>query len=126
RRLRTRKRLRRELSCGVDALAQPHDPHLAVHVLQTAVYFVSDQESDRVGAAVDRRHPIHVQLPFSRIPAIAGSSAKTASAWSPKGFTPGPLASECAIRTCRHLTRSGMPPPENVVPSDSIASRSAK
>jgi hypothetical protein len=47
--------MRRELSCGVDALAQPHDPHLAVQVGQPAVNHVGDQESDRVGAAVDCR-----------------------------------------------------------------------
>ena len=57
---------------------------------------------------------------------MSGSAASSASASSPSGFTPGPLASECAISTCRHFTRSGMPPPENVVPSDSIASRSAR
>ena len=32
-----RDRLRRELARGVDALAEPHDPHLAVHVAQPAV-----------------------------------------------------------------------------------------
>ena len=37
-----------------------------------------------------------------------------------------PFASDCAITTCRRLTRSGIPPPENVVPSGSIASRSAR
>src|SRR6185369_10286011 len=127
RRLRARQRLRRELPCGVDTLAQSHDPHLAMYVAQPAVDLVGDQQPDRVRAAVDRRHPgRHVHLPFSMMPAIAGSSANSASASSPKGFTPGPFASECAITTCRHLTRSGMPPPENVVPSDSMASRSAR
>ena len=33
------------------------------------------------------------------MPAIAGSSANDASASSPRGFTPGPFASECAIST---------------------------
>ena len=31
---------------------------------------------------------------------------------SPSGFTPGPAASECPTRTCRHLTRVGIPPAE--------------
>jgi hypothetical protein len=44
-------------------LAQPHDPHLAVHIGQTAVHLVGDQEPDRVGAAVDRRHPAHARFP---------------------------------------------------------------
>ena len=43
RRLRARQRVGRELPCGVDALAQPHDPHLAVDVAQPAVDHVGDQ-----------------------------------------------------------------------------------
>ena len=42
------------------------------------------------------------------------------------GLVPRPTASECAISTCRHLTRSGMPPADTDVPSGSIASRSAR
>ncbi len=44
----------------------------------------------------------------------AGRQATTAAATpAPRrraGWCPGPVARECAIRTCRHLTRSGMPP----------------
>ena len=37
-------------------------------------------------------------------------SRMRASASSPSGLTPGPAASACPTRTCRHLTRVGMPP----------------
>ena len=37
-------------------------------------------------------------------------SGRAASASSPSGLTPGPSASAWATSTCRHLTRSGMPP----------------
>ena len=42
---------------------------------------------------------------------------------SPNGFTPGPAASAWATSTCRHLTRSGMPPALARVGSSSCASR---
>ena len=55
-------------------------------------------------------------------------SPSSSSASSPNGLTPGPLASEWPTRTCRHLTRVGIPPA--VIPSISgtwpIASRSAR
>ena len=38
------------------------------------------------------------------------------AASSPNGFTPGPAASACATCTCRHFTRSGMPPALTSVP----------
>ena len=47
---------------------------------------------------------------------------KASRAKAPKGFTPGPAASAWATCTCRHLTRSGMPPAVTCVPRDSIAS----
>src|SRR5690606_34925285 len=111
------QRLGRELTCGVDTLTQPHDPHLAMHVAQPAARAgpVGDEQPARVGAAVDGGDPAYRRIHVSRstIPSIAGSSASIANASSPSGLTPGPFASECAISTCRHLTRSGMPPPEN-------------
>ncbi len=60
---------------------------------------------------------------------VAGhQSPSSASASSPSGLTPGPLASEWPTRTCRHLTRVGIPPA--VMPSISgtwpMASRSAR
>ena len=60
---------------------------------------VGDEQPDRVRAAVDRPNPlprgilIHTHSPLTRIPAIAGSSASMASASSPNGLTPRPLAS---------------------------------
>ena len=70
-----------------------------------------------------RGHPLAVvtQGPRSR-----HHSPSSASASSPNGLTPGPAASACATCTCRHLTRSGMPPALTSVPSGSIASRSAR
>ena len=97
----------------------------AVPLVTPPALRIGDQQSNRVGTAVNCGQPAH-QRPASTNGAIAGSAASSASASSPNGFTPGPLASECAISTCRHLTRSGMPPPENVVPNGSIASRSAR
>src|SRR6478609_10565459 len=124
--LRPLDRLFRELSGGIDTLTQSHDAHLAVDVAQLPVDRIGDQQPDRIRPAVDCTHCAHVQTFPSRIPTMPGSAASSANASSPNGFTPGPFASECAITTCRHLTRSGMPPPENVVPSDSIASRSSR
>ena len=40
----------------------------------------------------------------------AHQSSSASSASSPSGLTPGPAAREWATRTCRHLTRVGMPP----------------
>src|SRR5690242_21766760 len=48
----------------------------------------------------------------------------TAYTSSPNGLTPGPAASACARWTCRHFTRSGMPPAET--PSISGTSPSAE
>ena len=119
----------RESTRGVDTLAEPDDAHLAMNVAEPAVGEIGDQQADGVGSAVDRGDPaMRAPAPtvLSQMPAIAGSTASNASASSPKGLTPGPFASECAMTTCKHLTRSGMPPPEKVVPSDSTASRSAR
>ena len=43
----------------VDPLAEPDHPHLAVHVGQPHRAAVGHQQPDRVGAAVDGRHPVH-------------------------------------------------------------------
>src|SRR5699024_9354022 len=53
-------------------------------------------------------------------------SAASATDSSPRRTTPGPSASAYAMSTCRHLTRSGIPPPEKSVPRSSIALRLAK
>ena len=52
----------------------------------------------------------------------AGSAA---SASSPSGFTPGPAAREWATSTCRHLTRSGIPPAETPAISGTSPRRTA-
>ena len=56
---------------GVDALAEPDDPHLAVHVAQVrgavvARGQVGDQQADGVGPAVDRGNPCHAGQPSWR------------------------------------------------------------
>ena len=54
-----RERLGREPPGAVDALAEPHDLHLAVQVDERARLGVDvgDEQADRVGAAVDRGDP---------------------------------------------------------------------
>ncbi|MFB9074303.1 hypothetical protein ACFFX0_25145 [Citricoccus parietis] len=52
------------------------------------------------------------QAPAHQQVSAVQSSRMRPSASSPRGFTPGPAASEWPTRTCRHLTRSGMPPAE--------------
>ena len=58
---------------------------------------------------------------IARRPAAAGrsthgpaahQSGSSASASSPSGFTPGRRRAMCPTSTCRHFTRSGMPPAE--------------
>ena len=115
----------------VDALAEPDDLHPPVHVDQGAGrrVDVGDQQPDRVGAAVDRGHAVTVMRSsrhggsarrMVQPPTRSGSSA---SASSPSGLTPGPAASECATRTCRHLTRSGIPPADTPAISGTTAER---
>ncbi|CAM5356841.1 hypothetical protein SCYAM73S_05427 [Streptomyces cyaneofuscatus] len=54
---------------------------------------------------------------------LAHHSGSIAMASSPSGFTPGPAASEWPTRTCRHFTRSGMPPALGKPSRTSMASR---
>ena len=97
------QRLVGEPAGAVDVLAEPHHPHLAdVDVRQRP-----DQQLDGVGAAVDRGDPRrHTQGPDSH------HSPSRSSTSSPSGFTPRPWASDWPASTCRHFTRSGMPPAE--------------
>ena len=53
RRLSAGQRFGRESPCGVDTLAETDDPHLAMHVTQSTVDHVGDEQPNRVGAAVD-------------------------------------------------------------------------
>ena len=100
---------------AVDALAEPHDPRLADRDLGQ----VADQQLDRVGAAVDGRDASSCDAG-----PLAHHSPSSSSTSSPSGFTPRPGASAWPASTCRHLTRSGMPPAE--MPSISGTSPSGR
>ena len=52
-------------------------------------------------------------------------SGSIAMASSPSGLTPGPAAREWPTSTCRHFTRSGMPPALGKPSRTSMASRRA-
>ena len=107
---------------AVDAVPEPDDLHAPQDVGERPgrAVDVRDEEADRVGAAVDRPHPdepVGLTHPTPRGPPPRNWSAPTSRracsrASSPSGLTPGPRARECATRTWRHLTRSGMPPAE--------------
>ena len=118
RRERARQRLVGEPAGRVDALAEPDHPRLA-HAAPCRQ--VGDQQLDGVGAAVDRGDPGH-GVTTTQGPSAHQSPSRSSTS-SPSGFTPGPAASACAASTCRHLTRSGMPPAE--MPSISGTSPSA-
>ena len=89
---------------------------LAVAVGWTGDRAVADAAASDLNAAPAR----------SGMPTVPAASASPASASTPNGLSPGPFANECAMTTCRHFARSGMPPPVKSVPSDSMASRSAR
>ncbi len=81
---------------------------------------LADQQLDRVGAAVDGRDGLgdglgallsHGRSGETQGPA-AHQSPSASSTSSPSGLTPGPWASAWPASTCRHLTRSGIPPAE--------------
>ncbi len=117
---------------GVDALSEAHDPHQTSDVGETAVLAgVGDQQTNRVGAASIAATRVTRRLRKLPGPGTRASRrnrgaaqlprAARATDSSPSGLTPGPFASECAMRTCRHFTRSGMPPPVKSVPRESIS-----
>ena len=131
--------LGREAPGRVDALSQPHDRASRDAHRQATVARRRRRSADGWSWCRSRlRRPgSHCSATFGVVDAgpVRGnrgaaqlSVARPASATdsSPSGLTPGPLASECAISTCRHFTRSGIPPPVKSVPSDSISSRSAR
>src|SRR5690625_1825706 len=96
-----------KLSGFVDALAQAHDFHAARDLIGGlgAGFDVGDQEADGVSSAINccyaHRHSSKDQW-----------GRRSSTARSPRGLTPGPTASACATKTCRHFTRVGMPPAE--------------
>ena len=76
---------------------------------------VGDEQLDGVGAAVDARRPgvtAAPARPARRTGPAAQNSPSASSTSSPSGLTPRPWASDWPASTCRHLTRSGMPPAE--------------
>ena len=120
---RALQRLVGEPAGAVDALAEPDHPDLALEHRDRRGE-VGDQQLDRVGAAVDRGDPV-MTLDRSRLtqgPAAHQSPSRSSTS-SPSGFTPRPWASAWPASTCRHLTRSGMPPAEMPAISGDLADR---
>ena len=103
---------------AVDALAEPHDLHPARRGRRASrprgrrrrraagsSWCRSRSAATRVTARPRRR----------RTGRAAHQSGSSASASSPSGLTPGPAASAWPTSTCRHFTRSGMPPARDAV-----------
>ena len=99
---------RAELPRAIDALTEPDRAHLA-HQVATGL---AHEQPDRIRAQIDGRDHGHgvsgswVHGALHQYPSMAATTS------SPRGFTPGPLAKAWAASTCRHFTRSGMPPAE--------------
>src|SRR5664280_244861 len=127
------ERVRVQPTGPVDFLAEAHDLHPAQHVVQSSGrrVDVGHQQAQRVGAAVQRRNPrrrfAHAG-PGTQGGAVSHAQscwpgpANRSSASRPKGLLPG-AASSCATSTCRHFTRSGIPPALGLSGSASTASR---
>ncbi len=117
---RALERLGREPSGPVDALPEPHDLHLAVRSTSVPVPASTSATSSRmelVPQSIAATRVVTTRSSRVHGPA-APQSGSSASASSPNGFTPGPAASAWPTSTCRHFTRSGMPPA--VMPSISV------
>src|SRR5450756_1359954 len=104
-------RLRSDDAGSVDAVAQAHNLHPTCEIGQRprSRVNVSNQEPDRVRAAIDRADAGHGSPRGTQGPA-AHQLPRASSASSPRGLTPGPTAREWPTSTCRHLTRRGIPP----------------
>src|SRR5690625_2591084 len=89
------------------ALAQPHDLHAPLHLdgFARTGLDIGDQESNRVSSAINSRYA-------HRHTSIDQWGLSNSTARSPSGLIPGPTARACATKTCRHLTRVGIPPAE--------------
>ena len=94
-------------------LTEPDDAQFAMQLGELAAPELSDEQPQRVGTAVDAcddhwpsgaGHSDGTQGP------PAHQACRRSSTSSPTGLTPGPAASACASKACRHLTRVGMPP----------------
>ena len=76
---------------------------------------VGDEQLDRVGAAVDRGDPSDAHSAVARRRRTGRPPRSRRAGPAPRrraGSRPRPWASDWPASTCRHLTRSGMPPAE--------------
>ena len=95
---------------------------------------VGDQQPQRVGAAVEGGDAGHARPPLRRrslrwsdrrTGQAAHHSPSSSSTSSPSGLTPRPWARDWPASTCRHFTRSGMPPAETPGDLGHLADRRA-
>src|SRR5205823_2576275 len=116
------ERVGRKTPGAIDTLPEPNNAHVPLDIDKRSAVDIGDQQPQRVRPAIDGRNAGHGAITHGVSRPHGG---KVASASSPNGLMPGPTASACATKACRHFTRVGIPPTPGSPGSFSMESRRA-